>query len=131
MRAGALSFDRLMINTPSPNGHIDRDASGRFAIGNAGGPGNPHARRIAKLRSALLAAIKPDDLRDVVASLLVATKAGDVAAARLLLEYSLGRPRAIDDDMTPPDRPFFAITINAPPSPGTIPPIFAENLSRQ
>ena len=37
----------------------DRDARGRFAPGNQGGPGNPFARRVAALRQSLLDAVPP------------------------------------------------------------------------
>ena len=39
-----------------------RDARGRFARGNGGGPGNPFARQSAALRQALLNAVTPQDL---------------------------------------------------------------------
>src|SRR5207248_10793741 len=39
---------------PAAGGHEGRDARGRFAPGNPGGPGNPFARRVAELRTALL-----------------------------------------------------------------------------
>ena len=43
----------------------DRDASGKFAQGNPGGPGNPHAKRVGELRTALLDAVTPEDMRAV------------------------------------------------------------------
>jgi len=39
-----------MIDTPSDPFIDGRDARGRFTKGNPGGPGNPHARRVAALR---------------------------------------------------------------------------------
>lgn len=80
----------------SENGRNGRDARGRFVKGCAGWPGNPHARRVAALRSALLARIGPAELGEIVAAMLEAARAGDVAAAKLLLSYSLGEPAALD-----------------------------------
>ena len=86
-----------MVNTPSPNGSNGRAASGRFAKGNPGGPGNPHARRAARLRSALYKAVTPDDLRDVIQALLSAAKGGDVSAAKELMQRLLGMTRIVPD----------------------------------
>ena len=76
--------------TPAPNGH--RDGSGRFLPGNPGGPGNPLARQIGRLRSALHEALTVEDMGRVVRAMLQKAQAGDVAAARLCLEYALGKP---------------------------------------
>jgi hypothetical protein len=76
--------------TPAPNGH--RDGSGRFLPGSPGGPGNPLARQIGRLRSALHEALTEEDLGRVVRAMLRKAQAGDVAAARLCLEYVLGKP---------------------------------------
>ncbi len=84
---------------PSPDGDNGRDASGRFARGNAGGPGNPFARRLAAFRKVLLAAVTEDDLRAVTAELVRRARDGDVLAMRLLLAYVIGRPTdAVDPD---------------------------------
>ncbi len=81
---------------PSPNGSNGRDGSGRFAAGNAGGPGNPYAQRVGKLRSALLDAVNEDDLRGVIAALVEKAKDGNVAAAKILFNRCLGPPIASD-----------------------------------
>jgi hypothetical protein len=81
---------------PAPSANASngagRDNRGRFAAGNAGGPGNPFARRMAAFRKALCAAVSEQDIRDVAARLLQAAKGGDVAAAKVLLAYTVGRP---------------------------------------
>jgi hypothetical protein len=59
-----------MSTAPSPNGSNGRGAGGRFAKGNVGGPGNPHAQKVAQLRSALLRAVSSGDLRAVVKKLV-------------------------------------------------------------
>jgi len=85
-------------SAPSPNGANGdgRDDRGRFAAGNAGGPGNPHAGAVAKLRSALFAALKPTHVRKAVKMVLAilddpkAKAADKLAAAKLVHEWGLG-----------------------------------------
>ena len=85
-----------MSDSPSTNGSNGRSIGGRFAKVNAGGPGNPHARRAARLRSALFKAVTPNDLRDVIQALLSSAKGGDISAAKELMQRLLGPPEAID-----------------------------------
>ena len=83
---------------PTPNGsNGGRDPAGRFAPGNRGGPGNPYARQVAALRSALLASVTAEDMRQLGRALLDQARAGDAAAARVLLAYLLGRPGEAPD----------------------------------
>ena len=81
---------------PTPNEDNGRDGRGRFAPGNRGGPGNPHAAQVSRLRSALLDAITPDDMRAIISALIEKAKAGDVHAASVLFERVLGKPLEID-----------------------------------
>ncbi|MFC1757220.1 hypothetical protein ACFL2H_00425 [Planctomycetota bacterium] len=81
-----------MVGTPSTNGSNGRDASGRFATGNAGGPGNPHAKKVARLRSRMLNHVADDDFDAVVSKLIEMAKAGDLSAIKELLDRLLGRP---------------------------------------
>ena len=74
---------------PSGDG---RDRRGRFAPGNPGGVGNPHARRVAALRAELLGAVTAKDLRAVVRALVARAKEGDPVAIKLLFAYVLGPP---------------------------------------
>src|SRR5436309_2276894 len=81
--------------TPVPG----RDAKGRFAPGNAGGPGNPFARQTAELRKVLLEVVTPEELRQVAFSLLLRAKTGNLAAIKLLFQYVLGKPaESVDPD---------------------------------
>jgi hypothetical protein len=83
----------------SPDSAGGRDAKGRFAAGNPGGPGNPFARRTAELRREFLAEASGEDLRAVCRALLERAKGGDVAAAKLALGYLVGKPeKAVDPD---------------------------------
>ena len=81
---------------PSPNGDNRRDQQGRFAAGNPGGPGNPHAAQVGRLRSALLNAVTEEDMRAVVSTLVDQAKAGSVASARVLFDRVLGKPIEAD-----------------------------------
>lgn len=86
-----------MTDEPSANGVNGRDAAGRFAEGNLGGPGNPHAKEVARLRSAMLNAVTVDDLRAIVTKLVDQAKAGSVPAAKEILDRCLGRNQAMSD----------------------------------
>jgi len=79
-----------------PNGANGRDANGRFAKGNPGGPGPAFPRRVAELRAAILDAVTPADVVDVIRALVKAAKGGDVAAAKVFLDRLLGTPLAVD-----------------------------------
>lgn len=83
---------------PSPNGPNGpgRAPDGRFGPGWRGGPGNPQAKKTATLRRAMYAAVSARDIRAIVKKLLEEAQAGDTAAARLILTYSLGEPQPVD-----------------------------------
>lgn len=91
-----LKPEQDSLPPPSPTELDGRDRRGRFATGNRAGRGNPLAGRVQKLRAALVAAVRPQDLREVVAGLLTAAKAGDVQAAKLLLDRCCGPAAALD-----------------------------------
>jgi hypothetical protein len=74
-----------------------RGADGRFAKGNAGGPGNPNGRRTAELRTALLDAVTADDIRAIVGRLVAMARGGNLAAVAMLLDRVFGRPVAAVD----------------------------------
>jgi hypothetical protein len=77
----------------------ERDGKGRFAPGNQCGAGNPFARRVALLRTVVLTTVREEDMHAIVRKLIELAKNGDVAAARLVLGYSLGKPaETVDPD---------------------------------
>jgi hypothetical protein len=94
--------DRFASQHPDmpPRPEAGRGPNGRFAKGNAGGPGNPFARKVAAFRQEFMAAVSKEDLAVIVRSLIDKAKQGDVAAARIVLQYTLGKPAATVD----PDR---------------------------
>ncbi len=82
--------------TPSPAVDNGRTVGGTFAPGNTFGKGNPHAKRVGALRSALLDAVTEDDVREVLAALIREAKDGNVAAMREFFSRVLGQPEAVD-----------------------------------
>lgn len=76
--------------------HDGRDAGGKFAKGNPGGPGNPHVKRVAELRASWFRCVKTEDLEAVYLALLSEAKSGNVAAMREYLLRCLGAPEAVD-----------------------------------
>src|SRR5262245_21875085 len=69
-----------------------RDTNGRFAKGNAGGPGNPHARKVAQLRAALLERVTVEDIHEMADQLIELALGGSLAAIKLVFQYTLGKP---------------------------------------
>ena len=80
------------MELPSTNGGNGRDAGGRFTKGNPGGPGNPFARRVSRLRSRIVEELTDDELQAIVRKMIADAKDGDKAAAKLLLSYAIGKP---------------------------------------
>lgn len=74
----------------------DRDARGRFLPGNSGGPGRPPSASVHEHRAALVNAVSPDDIRAVARMLVDKALAGDIGAAKLLMERLFGPPVAAD-----------------------------------
>ena len=73
-----------------------RDARGRFAKGNSGGPGNPLGGQVARLRSAMLTAVSVEDMQAIVRQLVELAKGGNVQAAKEVFDRCLGRPVEAD-----------------------------------
>ncbi len=74
-------------------GDNGRDVRGRFTAGNREARGNPHARRVGELRSAMLDAVTANDLAEIVQAMITKAKSGDVVAAREILDRCLGKPK--------------------------------------
>ncbi len=89
----AESCTDLVPLTPIGDG---RDGTGRFLPGNRGGPGNPHARQVAALRSALLATVTASDLREMTTKLIALAKSGNVMAIKEVYDRTLGKPVEAD-----------------------------------
>ena len=91
---------------PKPAESSGRQPDGKFAKGNRAGQGNPHAKRAQQLRSAVLAAVKPSEIKAVVLKLVELAKGGDTVAAKLLFDRVLGKS---------------SVAVDAPAVPGTEP----------
>ena len=74
---------------PAPKG---RTPGGQFAAGNAGGPGNPHARHCARMLQAFRENITEDEMLQICRMLFVKAVGGDVSAAKIILSYKIGKP---------------------------------------
>ncbi|MFO0864219.1 MAG: hypothetical protein U0744_06120 [Gemmataceae bacterium] len=95
-------FNRLaefFCDEPKVQEDSQRTSGGTFRNGNRGGPGNPYARRVAKLRQAVMEECTEEDLREVTRAMINLAKRGDKAAAKLVYQYALGKPdKQIDPD---------------------------------
>jgi len=89
---GVRAIFDMKKHKPSTNGVNGRDESGRFTPGNTGGPGNPFAKRVARLRAELLRSVTLKDVREIVRTLVLQAKLGDLPAIKELLDRLLGKP---------------------------------------
>jgi hypothetical protein len=55
-------------------------------------PGNPNALKMHRLRAALLDAVTPEQVAQVISKLAEQATAGDVPSAKVFLEHVCGRP---------------------------------------
>lgn len=74
-----------------------RDTNGRFAKGNAGGPGNPHARRCAHLLVLFREAITAEDMHALFRKLFEMARDGNTGAIKIILAYLIGKPHSAPD----------------------------------
>jgi ribosomal protein L17 len=64
-----------------------------FKKGNTYGTGNPWAAEVQRIKSILYKTVKTKDFKAIVQKLIDDAKAGDKAAAKLLIEYLANKPR--------------------------------------
>jgi len=69
-----------------------RDERGRYLPGNPGGPGNPVAREMARMRLRLMSAVSDEVFDAVVRKLVSMSLEGHLGAMKLLLAYRAGKP---------------------------------------
>ncbi len=103
--APSLDFAELLAEAATrvpdkPDPAPQRDEKGRFVKGNRGGPGNPFARQVAKLRAALIQRVTEADIERIADDLLTSAKMGHLPSIRLLFLYVLGKPAAVVDPDT-------------------------------
>lgn len=80
----------------NPTGNGPRDGRGRFAPGNAGGPGRPPSAEVLAFRRAFRNAISADDITAAAKELARLARSGDLDAIRELFDRCLGRPVSQD-----------------------------------
>lgn len=73
-----------------------RDRRGRFAKGNKASQGHPELRRIHAARVAFRDAVTPVEIQLMAMKLAQLAQAGDTTAARIVLEYVVGKPRVAE-----------------------------------
>ncbi len=95
-----------------------RDSAGRF------GPGSKHGvgRRTPVSAQALLRAywidgVTPEQVDEIREAIAMMVRSGDAAAARVWLEYSLGKPRPVEEEAVDEDRQPLVV---APPLPAGV-----------
>ena len=69
-----------------------RDTDGKYTKGNAGGPGNPHARACARMLQAFRDNITEEEMLQICRMLYVKAVGGDISAAKIILSYKIGKP---------------------------------------
>ncbi len=92
---GALGVPDTTVDKPDLPADPNRDRRGHFVRGNTAHNktrSGYNVKKQAKLRASILACVTTDRLATMVAALLAKACRGDVHAARLILEYSLGKP---------------------------------------
>jgi hypothetical protein len=65
-----------------------------FSKGNSAAKGNGEARKMAKYRQSIRSAVGCEQVQLIALQLVDQAMDGDVAAARLILEYTAGKPQA-------------------------------------
>jgi hypothetical protein len=100
MSKAPINENGSQANAKTAPGANGRAADGKFAPGNRSAKGNPFGRRLAAMRQAVLNAVSEDDVQEIMSVLLQQAKEGDVAAAKLVLQYAVGKPALASE----PDR---------------------------
>ena len=83
---------RVQPTAPEPKPAPDRAANGQFKPGNQEACGNPFGRRVVQLRAILMQTVTDGDFAEIAQMLIDKAKKGDLAATRLLMSYTLGKP---------------------------------------
>jgi hypothetical protein len=68
------------------------DSRGRFTEGNAGGPGNPHARHCARMLEMFRNSITDEEMYGLCRVLFERASGGDMGSLKMIWQYKLGKP---------------------------------------
>ncbi len=82
------------MSEPSHAGYNGRSPGGQFGPGNSYGRGNPTLKKLGAMRRAVLDAVTAEDLEAIFTKLVAIAKTGDLAAAKMVVEYACGKPVA-------------------------------------
>jgi hypothetical protein len=125
----SINRDETAPEAPPEPGSAGRDHLGRWVRGCAPGPGRPPAAREEAYREVLRSVASPEDLGAVFEKIMERARAGDVAAARLVMQQLVGPPGAamsqpVSDDSYPWERlktigPFITALAREVPLPGS------------
>ena len=85
---------------PEPTSSDGHTSNGQFAPGNTCGHGNPYARQCAMLRKVIHEVVTEDQMRDLCADIFLRAQRGDMAAAKLIFQYAIGKPHPAPDPDT-------------------------------
>ena len=77
-------------NAPEQTTPAERDTKGRFTTGNRIGKGRPIGSKVDRLRRAMLSAVTPEDISEIIRVLVSLAKSGDLTAAKIVLDRVLG-----------------------------------------
>ncbi|MGD0540531.1 MAG: hypothetical protein ABSB33_03330, partial [Tepidisphaeraceae bacterium] len=80
-----------MSVTANNNGN-GRLPDGRFGKGNSFSLGNPHGRRVARIRAAILRIADPRRIERAVEVQMKEAEGGDLEALKFILDYSGAKP---------------------------------------
>lgn len=78
---------------------------GTFAPGNQAACGHKRRQHMAKLRAAFTEAVTPEDVHEIVSTLVRQAKDGCAVSAKLVLDRALGKLSSLDSEDPPPDAP--------------------------
>ena len=72
----------------------DRNGKGQFVKGNTAAKGIPkeHARKVMEIRTAILQAVEPEEVLEIMHTLVEEAKGGNIAAAREVFDRTIGKP---------------------------------------
>lgn len=94
----------------------DRTSDGKFRPGHSiKSPGNPRLKRLAKYQAAVRNAVTPESLEQVLAKVLELANEGDMLAAKVILDRTLGKVQRLPftDSMGAVELPIVATAADA------------------
>ncbi len=89
---------KYKTDSSGSTGGANRRSNGTFGPGNKANPmGNPQIRRLAEYQDAVRNAVSPKRLHTILVRLTKLAEEGDVLAAKVLLDRTLGKVKAVPD----------------------------------